>query len=57
MWNALHDHSCPVSGSGKGIIDLLKDSSLSVAKTFGLRWVGRGGRGAERSFKSMMRMS
>ena len=43
MWNALHDHSCPVSGSGKGIIDLLKDSSLSVAKTFGLRWVGRGG--------------
>ena len=43
MWNALHDHSCPVSGSVKGIIDLLKDSSLSVAKTFGLQWVRRGG--------------
>ena len=38
--SAVHDLSCPVSGSVRGSIDLLKKLSLVVAKIFGL---GRGG--------------
>ena len=44
--------SCPV-GSVKGIINLLKNFSPSVAKTFGLQWVGGGGGG---TVKSMMKV-
>ena len=41
--SVVHDRSCPISGSVKGIIDLLKKYSLAVAKLFGLRRVRRGG--------------
>ena len=33
MRSAVHDLSCPVSGSVKGSIDLLKKFSLVVAKS------------------------